>query len=400
MRPQRSCVQAKQKATAPPKTRRQTEHLDNQNPQTTNLIPVMKPLTYAFLAAAAACGLASAETAYTVPVGYVTLDVPANSDTHIGQPLVRSVAFQGTASSVSGSDINVPSGSGLTVNQFVYAPPAQPNSYYVLVIGGALNGRYFDVVSNTATSITVDNGSTDISSVTSFKVIPYWTLGTLFPSGSGVGTTGDIFEPNGLVQFKDPAATGLNRPATKSYFHYTGTEEAGTGWYDNDNVAAGLQDDLTIDPYLAARVRNFGAFKQVVVTGVTPDTSVATPVVTAAVPTDNYLSVQFPVDLTLGDSGLSSVLTPSTDIFEPIDLLLVYNETAAGINKPTVKSYFYYTGTEEAGTGWYDNDNVAAGLQDNLSGILVAGRTYTIRKPGGTPSTNYAVATPGYQSTL
>ena len=343
------------------------------------------------------CGLASAaETAYTAPVGFVTLDVPANSDSHIGQPLIRGVAYESAASSVTSSVVTLSASAGLTVNQFVYAPPSQPNVYYLQAVGGSLNGRYFDVVSNTATSITVDNGTTDITSITTFKIIPYWTLGTLFPSGTGVGTSADIFEPNGLVQFKDPSAIGINRPSPKAYFHYTGAEESGTGWYDNDNVAAGLQNNLTIDPFLVARVRNFGALKQVIVTGTVPTSAIATPVVTGAAPNDSYLSVQFPTDVTLALSGLSSVVTPSTDIFEPIDLILIYNDAASGINKSTVKAYFYYTGVEEAGTGWYDNDNVAAGLQDNVVGILKAGRTFTVRKPGGTPGTAQAVSTPPY----
>lgn len=327
----------------------------------------------------------------------MSLDIPANSDSHVGQPLVRQVAYSGTAVSASGSVITLSANAGLTVDQFIYSPPSQPNSYYLQVVGGALDGRYFDVLSNTSSSITVDNGSVDISSITSFKVIPFWTLGTLFPDGAGVGTTADVFEPNGLVQFKDPSAAGVNRPSPKSYFHYTGEEEAGTGWYDNDNVAAGLQNDLTIDPSLVARVRNFGALKSLVISGTVPTNAVATPVVTAATPNDSYLAVQFPVDVTLAQSGLSEVVTPSTDIFEPIDLVLIYNDTATGLNKPTVAAYFYYTGEEESGTGWYDNDNVAAGLQDDVVGILKAGRTFTVRKPGSlTPGTAYAITTPPY----
>jgi uncharacterized protein (TIGR02597 family) len=353
-------------------------------------------ISYSLIAAAMACGLALGQTtAYTTPVGYVTLDIPANSDSHVGQPLIREVAFAGSAASVAGGVITL-SSSALTVDQFVYSSPTQPKSYYLQAVGGSLDGRYFDVISNTATSITVDNGATDLSAVVNFKVIPYWTLGTMFPDGAGVGTTADVFEPNGLVQFKDPAATGPNRPAPKSYFHYTGPDEAGTGWYDNDNVAAGLQNNLTVDPFLTARIRNFGALKQVVISGTVPSSAVASPVVTAAVTNDNYLSVQFPTDVTLAGSGLAAVLTPSTDIFEPIDLVQVYNETAQGQNKAVVATYFYYTGTEEAGTGWYDNDNVAAGLQNNTVGILKAGRAYTVRKAAGTPVTRQAVSTPSY----
>lgn len=356
----------------------------------------MKALTYSLFAAAAACCFASAQTtAYTTPVGYVTLDVPANSDTNIGQPLNRGVAFAGVATSVAGSVVNVAAGS-LTENQFVYSSPTQPNNYYLLAVGGALGGRYFDVVSNTTSSLTLDNGAVDISGITNFKVIPYWTLGTLFPAGAGVGTTTDIFEPNGLVLFKDPAAIGVDRPTAVAMFHYTGTDEQGTGWYNNDDLSLGLQNDLIIDPSMVSRVRNGGAAKQVVVTGEVPASAVATPIATAASATDNYLAVQFPLDVTLAGSGLSAVMKASTDIFEPADLLLIYDDLANGVDKPASAAYFYYVGTDEAGTGWYNNDDLSLGLQDNMLGILQAGRSYTVRSLAGTPGTSYSITQPPY----
>ena len=66
-------------------------------------------ITYSLLAAAAACGMAfGAETAYTTPVGYVSLAVgsaggnavPANSDVAVSIPLDRTVEFSGTVASV------------------------------------------------------------------------------------------------------------------------------------------------------------------------------------------------------------------------------------------------------------------------------------------------------------
>jgi uncharacterized protein (TIGR02597 family) len=356
----------------------------------------MKTYTYSILAALFACGMAQgAATAYTTPVGYLTLDIPANSDSNVGQPFIRGIAYQGVATSVVGSVVNLPANAGLTVNQFVYSSPSQPNSYYLQVDGGSLNGRYFDVVSNTATSITVDNGTTDISSVVNVKVIPFWTLNTLFPGGAGVGTSLDELESNGVVQFRS-LNTGINRPSPKTYFHYTGVAEQGTGWYDLNDLSLGLQNDLTIDPYIPARVRNQGFAKTATITGTVPTSDVATPIVTATGQNDNYLTVQFPTDVTLAESGLSAVLTPSTDILDAIDVIQIYNETAPGINKPVLRTFFYYTGIEEQGTGFYDNDNNSLGKQDDVLGILKAGRVYTIRRAGGTPGTAHAVSIPGY----
>ena len=62
----------------------------------------MKPYTYAFLAAAAACGMAySAETAYTTPVGYATQALNANSFNLVGMTLQNSPVAAGDFETVS-----------------------------------------------------------------------------------------------------------------------------------------------------------------------------------------------------------------------------------------------------------------------------------------------------------
>ncbi len=328
---------------------------------------------------------------YTEPAGYVSLTVPANSDSTIGHPLFRASEYAASGN-VSGAVITVTT--NLVTDQFVYAPPTQPKSYFLLIkTAGAFEGRYFDVIDNSTTTITLDTDLTALGAPASisFEVIPFHTLNSLFPSGAGVGVSTDIFEPLGLVQVRSLAA-GVNRPIAASYFYYQGTEEAGTGWYNNDNLALGLQNNATIDPYLAVRIRNLEASaKTVTISGTVPSSKITTPIVTSNVENDNYLSVQHPVNLTLAQSGLAgNGVRSSTDIFEPVDLLMVYNDDVTGINKPLAKFYFHYVGTEEAGTGWYDNDNLSLGLQNNQP-VLKAGRTYVIRRAAGTPGTVIAV---------
>jgi len=329
-------------------------------------------------------------TATTTPVGYVNLTVPASSDTNIGQPLHRPAELA-TTGTIAGDKINLTA--TLATNQFVYSPPTQRNAYYVLVkTSGIYNGRYFEILSNTANQIVVSQNleSLGLSGTISFEVVPFWTLSTLFPSGNGVGTTQDIFEPAGLVQFRTEEI-GTNRAISRNFFHYTGTEEQGTGWYDNDNLSLGRLDDATIDPHTMIRIRNLeNTTKTVVISGNVPTFTVQTPVTTASAPTDNYLSVQYPVDVTLAQSGLAgTAVRSSTDIFEPVDILFVYDDTATGLNKAPTRFFFHYVGTEEQGTGWYDNNDLSLGLQDN-NPILKAGRGYVIRKSPGTPDVSSA----------
>lgn len=349
--------------------------------KTNKLLPL---LVASFLAPIA---LHAQNTATTTPVGYVSLDVPAGSDTTVGQPLHRPTELS-SSGVVSGSTVTIPG--TIVANQFVYSPPTQRNAYFLLIkTEGSNNGRYFEVVSNTTNQIVLDTNleNAGITGTIAFDVIPYHTLNTLFPNGVGVGVSTDILEPVGLVQFRSNS-TGVNRPVAANFFYYDGTEEAGTGWYNNDDLSAGLQNDATIDPFSAIRIRNFeNTGKTAVLSGTVPNFAVNTPIVTASVRNDNYVSVQYPVDVTLAQSGLAGTgVRAATDILEPVDLLMVFDDTARGRNKPLLKVYFYYEGTEEAGTGWYDNNDLSLGLQDNVP-VLKAGRTYVIRKAAGTPGT-------------
>jgi uncharacterized protein (TIGR02597 family) len=111
---------------------------------------------------------------------------------------------------------------------------------------------------------------------------------------------------------------------------------------------------------------------------------------TGASTNDNYLNPQLPLDVTLAGSGISSVITAATDIFTPIDTVFVYNDAVSSFDKAAFRTFFYYVGTEEAGTGWYDNDDLGAGLQNN-SPVLKAGRAYVIRRAAGAPATTQFV---------
>jgi uncharacterized protein (TIGR02597 family) len=346
--------------------------------------PVMKKyLPYSLILAAAATGMAQAATAFTTPVGYVTLAVPPTGDTNIGQPLQRPSAFSGSASSISGATVGIASNS-LTADQFVFSSPSQTNSYYLRVTNGSLAGRTFEVLSNTANSITVDTNiqALGFSSTTTFSITPYWSLNTLFPQGAGVGASVDELEPVAFVSFVDFSAPGANKSAAATYFYYEGVGLNGSGWYNNDNTAAGKQDNLTIEPFQIAIIRNLeNTPKSVTIAGSVPSTPTESLVFGKTSVNDSYFAVQMPIDITLGQSGLiaSGAVTTSTDELEPVDLVSVYDETASQFNKAAATTYFHYTGTGLAGTGWYNNDNTAAGKQDNAIS-LKAGRQILIRK--------------------
>ena len=74
-----------------------------------------KFISYSILAATAASGMAFGQTAYTTPVGYVSLGnagaVPAHTDMSVAIPLQRPAEWSGTVSSVGdGRDSSGPFG--------------------------------------------------------------------------------------------------------------------------------------------------------------------------------------------------------------------------------------------------------------------------------------------------
>ena len=348
-------------------------------------------LPYSLILAAAASGMAfGAETAYTTPVGYVTLVIPAASDTTIAPSLSKSPLLQAAATLISGNVITVVA-TGAANNAFINALPDVNSKTYVLVRTGPLAGLRYPVTANDGTTITVNGGATTLAAQgfvagNTISVVPYWTLNTLFPAGAGVGQSNDIFAPTSFVLFSDQVGIGANRGSSALYFYNDGTDSNPAGWYDNDNVFSGLQNTVALDPSVMLTIRSKpGSASSVVVSGVVPSAGLATKIIKASGVNDEYLGAPFPIDTALAQTGLQSVIAAATDIFAPTEYVFVYADAAAGQNKGASATYFYFAGDIDFPAGWYDNDNVFGGIV--TAPVIKAGRCFTLRKAGGTPGT-------------
>jgi len=343
----------------------------------------MKPIQSTIIAAAALMGYASAETATTVPVGYTTLTVPAGSDTTISPSLERSPLHQANASGISS---NIVTTSVLTAGDFV------TTECYLQVVTCAgtpgLIGKRFPIDANTTTTITVDAGATTLqaqgfASGDTFKVTPYWTLATLFPEGAGVGSTNDVFAIDSLVFVVDNGTYGTNKPASASYFYCSGdaANEVAAGWYDANDAFGVSQNNLVIDPTIMYQIRNGSASDNTVTTtGQVSDVRSLALVPVTTEPNDVNLGIALPVDTSLQNSGLQSVIQGTSDVFAIDELVYVYDDEGLGQNKPGLVGYFYCSGdaANEVAAGWYDaNDAFGAPVTGN---VLKAGRCITIRK--------------------
>ena len=349
----------------------------------------MKPIQSAIIAAAALMAATSAQatnhatTATTVPVGYISLTVPAGSDTPISIPLLRPAAWAGASTAVSGNTVSVAAAS-FTASQF------GASTNMLQVTSGPLIGRTFPVLSNATGTVTVDPvGSTTLqaqgfASTNTFVIRPYWTLNTLFPSGAGIGVNSDPFSPTTQVLISDNSGSGINRAPSGFYFYYDGVAGGDAGWYNSSNLDAGLQNDLTLPSEFVPTIRNVTASPlALTISGEVQSTPAATLVISDTSANDSFAQISYPVDTTLDQSNLftSGAVAASSDPFAPGDQLLVFNPSGTGLNPSPSGFYFYYDGVAGGEAGWYDSSNLDAG-NIGATTFLNAGSSIIIRKAG------------------
>jgi uncharacterized protein (TIGR02597 family) len=219
-----------------------------------------------------------------------------------------------------------------------------------------------------------------------FKVVPFWTLNTLFPEGAGVGSTSDATNATSYV-FASSTAVGANKASSKAYIYCSGDvgNDLPAGWYDNDAVFDGplAEVDTRIDLSRMYVIRTSNVSPQsVVVTGQVPNVATVIPVAVATSLNDVYLGAAYPIDLPLASTGLQSAIQASTDVTNPVELLFVYGDDTAGVNKSPSKAYLYCSGDVENDlpAGWYDNDAVFDGPLSGTEKQIKAGRGLVIRK--------------------
>jgi uncharacterized protein (TIGR02597 family) len=292
-------------------------------------------ITYSLLAAAAACGFAQAQTtAYTTPVGYVSLGdttpgqpaIKANTDVFVSIPLQLSSVFAGTVSSVSGNTITI---SGTPALGSLTTIP------HTITIGsGTKAGLIATVLTNTSDSVTVAVASGDsltgIAAADKIVIRRAWTVG---------GFMGSTF-PSGTQLLTLPDSSAFNPSAVGIY------EWDGTGWVDTVNTGDYADNDV-LYPNETLIVRNQSAtpITSFVVSGEVPTASNRVVIAAnGAGGADNAISYFGPVDEAIGLSGLSAIANSG-------DQILGFNNNSPGINKSATAILEY------DGTGWVDTVN-------------------------------------------
>ena len=340
----------------------------------------MKPLTYSLIAAALACGLASATTtAYTTPVGYVSL-----GDTTVGQPAIKaftdvsisipldrspqvgSTQYVGQIASIAGDVITL---SGTPALGDLTTIP-----HTVKIGSGANSGLIALITANTATTVTVSvqpgDSLTGIVSPDQIIINNAWTV---------LGLMGATVPAGTQVQGYSGLSTVENLAPDLIY------EFDGTNWIDlsSFNVA----DNTVLYPTETILIRNNSAspIASLVISGQVPTTASRAIVVSAGTGTDNMLSFFGAVGQPIGTSGLSAIAHVG-------DQVQAYTNGDAGENKaPSVIIEF-------DGASWID----LSSFDDVTSTYLLqGGQGYLFRRTAGDPVGDAVwTALPSYVPTL
>ena len=324
---------------------------------------------YSAVILTALSSFASAQSVVTDPVGFTTATLQASSDTYVGMPFTRVPKFVGALSSTTATTITV-SGTPWAVSQFKYTAGSQPDHHYVLI--GPANtkeGHKYAITDNTANTLTIattpQDDASGIPSNTQITIIPNWTPATVFPaSDANVSFTPTTSPPTykTLIRVPNYSASGINLPyGTEYYFD-------GSVWRRVSGNGDGSDDALVPDGYFVVRNSNNAPTLPLTCLGGVLLKKNALPLLTAASPgQDNPAALIRPLDVALNATGLGPAMGPN-------DQLLLYDNTAVGLDKSPSAVYFY-------DTHWHLVGDPT--LADRGSDIIPLGTGFVVRKVGG-----------------
>jgi uncharacterized protein (TIGR02597 family) len=288
---------------------------------------------------------ALAQSVSTDPVGFVTIPTLSNSDTIFSTPLARPEVFRGLVGAVSSSTVTASGTPGWTVGAFVYAAGTQSNTYYLRFRTGAKAGCFYTITANTAAGLTLDLAGdllTGAAAGDEFAIVPYWTLGTVFPAGAA-GTAFEaslsaLAQKTQILTFPQNQ-TGINLGANAIFYFANGA------WRKSGATATlSFNDTLLVpDTFVAVRNKNFTGSVNVM-GGVMTGAQTAPVNSYPAAKQDNLLAAPYPVAVSLRNSRLieSGAFRVSASALAQTDQLLVFDNTAAGINKGASAIYYYF----------------------------------------------------------
>lgn len=321
-------------------------------------------------------------TAITGSVGLLSVPAPSASDTIVSLPLHRPEVFRGVIESLDGAMVNL--------RQASFSTDAYSGGFYLLIESGPGEGRWFPITANSGGSVTVEHSADpDFASVVEpgaiVKIIPFWTLDTVFPNGKGVNASGNLL-PVSRVLLPDTQGTGTRLAPSSSFFYFSGATHGGEGWRKFGHAPTVKFDDHLLLPGSSMIVRHDSGPQTVFENLGAVQTSAFSVRLGTRAPgrdQDHSLGLGIPAPVTLAQSALyeSGRFAGTATLEQPVDQLLVYNQSAAAKNRIPAFTYYYYTGSQGAGPGWRLLGQ--PGTLQNAAAVFEPARGFVIRKAGG-----------------
>lgn len=299
----------------------------------------------------------TAHGASSEPAGAMTKVIRNQTDCSFNLLFHRPHVFEGTLKTVRENTFIFNGTPNWSEQVFSFSSPR----YFVLISSGDAEGKILPITSNSVDQVSVvipDGFSlTDLATDDAdgehrgdwVRIIPYWTVATLFESVSLEGVE---------VLFFPKDMPGVNI-AAKQVCEY---DASYTAWFDGvTNI-----NDITIPPGESIVIRNrSGQDLTLTSAGAVPMTQFSQPIYTLAsdTPQDLRIGLMSPMKVSLGESGLG----------EDGDQLLVFDESAEGMNKMPILTLTYNAQNDPA--GWYQSSTWV-----NDTFYLEPGKGYILRK--------------------
>lgn len=287
----------------------------------------------------------------SLPSGYVSVSVPANSDAFVAVPFVQAPTFDGLITAIS-PNITVASAHG-----------ASADSYYVRVNTGAKKGLWSTISAvPSATQLTLADASIQAALVVgdSVTVYPHQTLSTVFPPAMvGITYIQSVSGSNRNTEILEMDNTSVlqNKSAAATYYYLAGVwRKTGSG-ADFTNYVLPPDKPFIIRNKNNANPLPFAAAKfvaQELWTG---------RAIPGSTPNDLYVATTRPVAMTLNELQLggTAAFRDSASASTRHDEILVFDNAATGQNKSASGTYYYIGGVwRKTGSGldWSNDPSV------------------------------------------
>lgn len=316
--------------------------------------------------------------ATTGSVGMLSIPAPSPSDTIVSLPLHRPDVYRGIIESSNGAVV--------TLSQASFDADAFNDQFYLLLESGSGEGWWFPITDTSGSSLTLDLGPTADSSPLQqdvlVKIVPFWTLDSVFPNGRGVNASGNLL-PVTRVLLPDSARSGIRLAPGSSFFYFSGAGHGGEGWRKFGQDPSAKFDDQILPPGVSMIVRHDGGTETVFENlGVVQTSAFSSRLGTLSpnLAQDHSMGSGIPVPVSLSDSRLfeSGAFTASANLEDPADQLLIYNQSAPGKNRSPASVYYYYGGLQSGGPGWRLLG--APGIIQNATEVFQPAQGFVIRK--------------------